>query len=409
MTHTKTSIVLLVIWGLILTACGGGRAKQSKLGEGSLRRPVVDVEVRTVETRTFHRVLELEGTLDPAERILVAPSVPGIIRKVTKRPGDAVKKGELLVVVDPKEVYVGTIGLRVHLATARAKVQAADAVLKRLQEPRARLRRLYRAKAISQTDLDKVEIPYVRAQAERDAARTIIRRMKGELGIAYSKLRDTKITAPFDGYVVRRLADPGEAARAFPPTVVLVITRHDPLYVQAELNEADIGRITPGQKVSVSCDALAHRPAVTGVLEQIIPYVNPMTRTVTIRVRVDNKNRRLMPGMSATVKLTLRPRRVLAVPRSALATVPLEDKASVFVLASDRQVREKSMRFGRSQGEWVSVIGGVSAGDRVVVKGHERLYDRSRVRVVRRDAAARVHGTRSKDGASPIPGAGIRP
>lgn len=390
MTHAKTSLVLLVNLGLVLAACSGGRKKQSKLTDGPNSRAVVDVEVRTVSPRTFTRVLELEGTLDPAERILVAPSVPGMIRKVTKRAGDPVKKGELLVVVDPKEVYVGTIGLRVHLATARSKARAADAVLSRLAEPLERLRRLYRAKAISKTDLDKVEIPYVRARAERDAARAIIGRVKGELGIAYSKLSDTKITAPFDGFVVRRLADPGEVARPFPPTVVLVITRHDPLYVQAELNEEDIGRISRGQQVTVACDALAHRPPVTGVLEEIIPYVNPMTRTVTIRVRVDNKSGQLMPGMSATLKLTLKPRRALAVPRGALATAPFDDKVSVFVLGADERVREKILRFGRSQDEWVSVLGGLSAGDRVVVKGHERLYDRSRVRVVNREPAARA-------------------
>jgi len=394
MTHTKASLVLLVNLTLVLPACGGGRKKQSKLADGPKSRAVVDVEVRTVSLHTFTRVLELEGTLDPAERVLVAPSVPGVIRKVTKRAGDPVKKGEVLVVVDPKEIYVGTIGLRVHLATARAKARAADAVLSRLAEPLERLRRLYRAKAISKTDLDKVEIPYVRAQAERDAARAVIGRVKGELGIAYSKLGDTKITAPFDGFVVRRLADPGEAARPFPPTVVLVVTRHDPLYVQAEVNEEDVGRLSRGQPVSVTCDALAHRPPISGVLEEIIPYVNPMTRTVTIRVRVDNKSGQLMPGMSATLKVTLKQRRSLAVPRGALATAPLENKVSVFVLGANERVREKTLRFGRSQGGWVAVLGGVSAGDRVVVKGHERLYDRSRVRVVSHQPATRVRAPR---------------
>ncbi len=393
MTTAKTWITLATLGlglSLTLTACGGGRRSQSKVVEGPRSKGVVDVHVRTIGTRVFRRTLELEGTLDPAERILVAPSVPGIIRKVTKRAGDPIKKGELLVQVDPKEVYVGTIQLRVHLASARAKAKASDAVLKRLKEPLTRLRRLYRAKAVSKPDLDKVEIPYVQARAERDAARSIIKRVQDELGIAYSKLGDTKLTAPFDGFVVRRLADPGEAARPFPPTVVLVITRHDPLYVQAELNEEDIGRVQKGQKVTVVCDSQAHRPPVTGVLEEIIPYVNPMTRTVTIRVRVDNKQGRLMPGMSATLKLSLEPRRTLAVPRSALATAPLDDKVSVFVLGADGRVREKTLRFGRSQGAWVAVLGGVTAGDRIVVKGHERLYDRSRVRVVGRAPSARA-------------------
>lgn len=341
----------------------------------------IPVTLHTVGRRSFQRRLELEGNLDPAERILVAPSIPGVIRSVTKRAGDRITKGELLVEVDPKEVYVGTIGLRVNLATAEAQVRAASTVLARLEDPLKRLRRLYEAKAISKTELDQMEIPYVRAREERDAGSRIIQNVKNELGIAYSKLSETKITAPFDGYVVRRLADPGETARPFPPTVVLVITRHDPLYVQTEVNEEDVASLRKAAPVEVTLDALPGRPAVQGVLEEIIPYVNPMTRTVTVRVRVDNPKGELMPGMSARIRLDLAPQELLAVPQEALATEPLESRVSVFLVSDAQKAKERRIRFGRSQGGWVSVLEGLIAGERIVLTGHEQLLEGTPVTV----------------------------
>ncbi|MDY0001094.1 MAG: efflux RND transporter periplasmic adaptor subunit [Polyangia bacterium] len=363
---------LLLTAPAVLVACD---KKGKDEGKSAMKLGAVPVTLHTVERRTFNRSIELEGNLDPAERILVAPSIPGVIRNVTKRAGDRITKGELLVEVDPKEVYVGTIQLRVSLASAEAQVRAASAILSRLEEPVSRLRRLYKAKAISKTDLDQIEIPYVRAREERDAGARIIQNVKSELGIAYSKLSETKLTAPFDGFVVRRLADPGETARPFPPTVVLVITKHDPLYVQAEVNEEDASSLRKSEKVAVYLDALPGRPPLPGILEEIIPYVNPMTRTVTIRVRVQNPKSELMPGMSARLKLDLAPIELLAIPRDALATEPLESRVSVFLVDSEQKARERRIRFGRSQDGYVAVLDGLTAGEKVVQKGHEQLLD----------------------------------
>jgi RND family efflux transporter MFP subunit len=253
-------------------------------------------------------------------------------------------------------------------------------MLTRMEEPLQRIRRLYEAKAVSKQDLDQIEIPHLRAKVERDAAQAVIGKVNGELQVAYSKLGETRIHAPFDGFVVRRLADEGEAARAFPPTVVLVITRHDPLMVQAEVVEEEVPRLTLGQKVDVTCDAVPSAAPIPGVLEEIIPYVNPMTRTATVRVKVSNRDGRLMPGMTARIRAVLAPQRLVAVPQAALATEPLDSRVSVFVVEGGKLARERKIRFGRMQGPWVSVLEGLRPGEAVVVKGHERLLDRSTVK-----------------------------
>jgi RND family efflux transporter MFP subunit len=386
------AICLLAL--LVPGACGEKPPTGAAASETRPRAEVHPVSLATVAERAFPRVLELEGSLDPAERVLVAPAIPGVIKTVTKRAGDRIKKDELLVEVDPKEVYVGTIPLRVQIAAAQAQASAAGEVLRRLDEPLARLRKLYEARAVSKTELDQVEIPYVKARAERDAAQSVIGKVNGELGIAYSKLSETKILAPFDGFVVRRLADPGESARAFPPTVVLVLTRHDPLYLQAEVLEEDIARLRSKQEVAVTCDAYAGEAVRQGTLEEIIPYVNPMTRTATIRVRVDNRDGKLMPGMSARLRIVLGPQTLLAVPQAALATEPLDQAVSVFVVGEDGKARERRIRYGRSLDGYVAVATGLRAGERVVVKGHEPLVDGAAVRVVEGPGAAGVAGDR---------------
>ncbi len=341
---------------------------------------ILSVSVWKAKEMTFPRRLSLDATLAPSRRVLVGPPVPGVITEVTKEEGDPVRKGEVLVRVSPKEIYVQTIPLRSQLEGAKAQAEAAQKVLAKLQAPYERAKKLYEAGVISRMKFDEVQVKYSTAKAQKEAAEYTVRKLKRELRRAYSKLSDTVLRAPFDGHVIRRLVDEGDMARAFPPTIVLVLAKTDPLYVSAEVPEDTLGALRVGQEVTVTVDALPSEE-FKAKLVAIRPDVDPITRTAKVRGVLANPSGRLLPGMSATIHFEFPPIRALAVKRSFLASKPSGRSATIFLL-QDGRVALRRITLGRIlDPDWQEVVAGLKPGELVVTSHLDELKPGRRVTV----------------------------
>jgi len=366
-----TNVALLIGMLALSPACGhrGAAAENRKNKVGHIA-----VKIWKVVPRTFHRTLRLDGTLQPSKRVLIGPSIPGRITSITKQEGDRVKKGEVLVRVSPKEIYVQTIPLRAQIAAAQAQATAASTVIVKLKDPYERIKRLYKAGVISKLKLDRVEIQYTTAVAKKNAAMSTLVQLRKGLKRAYSKLSDTVLRAPFDGYVIRRLVDEGDTARAFPPTIVLVLAQIDPLYATAEVPSRYLSALHKGIKVRVQVDPLPKK-TIDGTIEAIRPDVDPITRTAQIRALLANHDRTMFPGMTARISVDLAPEQALAVRRSDLASKPVGHSSSVFV-AVQGKARLRRVQLGRTMdAKWVEITKGVTQGDLLVVGDNRTLFD----------------------------------
>ena len=338
------------------------------------RAQALKVRVWTASEQTFPRSLTLDATFAASRKVLIGPPIPGAITRITKHEGDRVEKGEVLVRVSPKEIYVQTIPLRSQLTAAKAQAKAAAEVLSKLADPYRRAKRLYKEGVISKMKFDEIEIQYTTAMAKKEAAETTAGRLNKELRRAYSKLSDTVLRAPFDGYVIRRLADEGDLARAFPPTIVLVLTKISPIRVYAEVPETAMGEVTVGTPVTVQADVIPNR-VWKGTITSIRPDLDRITRTAKVVVELPNKDGKLLPGMSGSIRLELPPVRALAIRRSFLGTRPANGNASVFVIEGGK-ARLRPVRLGRSMdAEWVEVTKGISAGEKIAAGSLDDLRD----------------------------------
>jgi HlyD family secretion protein len=354
------------------------QAQTKRTAEARKRHRVHTVRVKK---KTFRRKIRLDAVFTPSERVLLSPSVPGTIRKIHKREGDRVQKREVLVVVSPKEVYIQTIPLRSQLAAARAKLEAAETILAKVKEPFQRARKLYEKGVISKVKLEEVEVQYTTAQAQKDATARTVKKLKKELQRAYGKLSDTRLRAPFDGFVVRRLADEGELARAFPPTVVLVITRHKPLFVEGQVAERDLVHLRKGMAVTVTVDALQNK-RYGGTLLSIRPQLDPITHTARIRAQIPNEDLKVMPGMTGQMMITLPPRKALAIERAHLITEPTAGTAQVFVIENGKAVT-RTVQLGEAlDTEWVAVRSGLARGERLITDHKGTLQTGDRVEAI---------------------------
>jgi len=221
--------------------------------------------------------------------------------------------------------------------------------------------------------LQQAEATLATAAASEAAARA-------QLGALATRIGETRIESPLDGFVVQRKLDPG--ALVGPPGggAIVTVARTDVLRVFISVNERESARVALGKEATVSVDALPGR-VFHGVVVRLAPFFDPTTRTLDAEVQLPNSDGMLRPGMYGRGSIILeRHKGSTVLPAAAMQ---MSDKERyVFVLEGSR-VRRKHVETGYDAGEWLEVTGGVGSGEEVVIAGADGLSEGSVVRVSR--------------------------
>ncbi len=284
--------VLVLAGGLFYFLKGNGKAPEfrtEKVSRGVIRATV---------TAT--------GTVNAVTTVLVGTQVSGTIKHLYVDYNSAVKKGQLLALIDPATFEAQTDQARANLVAAQAnleKSQAAALDAKRIVE---RNRVLAAKGLIAQSDLDTAETNYTSAVAQVSASRATIEQQKAALKSADINLRYTRILSPVDGTVISRSVDVGQtvAASFQTPTLFNIAQDLTRMQVDTSVAEADIGRVAVGQPVEFTVDAypdLIFRGKVSEVRSAPVSVQNVVTYDVV--VRVNNPDFKLKPGMTANVSI----------------------------------------------------------------------------------------------------------
>jgi cobalt-zinc-cadmium efflux system membrane fusion protein len=325
-------------------------------GEGEIRIPSDlkrDLRITTAVAR--------EGATDEAATVLgelqvdetryaaVGTPVVARIRSVRRQPGDVVAAGEVLAELDSAEL--GRV--RAEVVGARARSQATAATVER----KTRLA----AATVSEAELATARSDDAVAQAELAAAEAALAAFGAEPdgGAAWT------LRAPVAGTVIERDARVGELAD--PGQTLFRVADLGTLWLLVHAFERDALRVVPGTDVEVTFAALPNRTFPARV-EHVGLQVDPTSRTVPVRVVIDNRAGLLRPGMSATARLPLSATAgVVSVPARALQR--LRDGWVVFVPRDADTFEVRGVGRGRDAGDDVEVLSGLVAGDTVVVDG----------------------------------------
>lgn len=250
--------------------------------------PKPDRDAAVVDRQDF------AGRIEAAARVEVRARVTGHLLKILFQDGEAVKRGDVLFEIDPR-LY------QAELERAQAEAQRTEARLRRLSAELDRVKGLRKQGAASQDELDRVA-------RERDEAAAAIQVARAGLEIARLHLSFTRVEAPMNGRVGRRLLDPGNLVRA-DETALVTITAADPAYVVFEVDERTALRLRRGQAGAPLMVAvgLADEEGFphAGKVDFTDTQVNPKTGTLTLRAVLPNKDRLLVPGQFARVRVSL--------------------------------------------------------------------------------------------------------
>lgn len=278
-----------------------------------------ELVVRTyvVADYTVENTVTATGTIQPLEKVEVGTQVSGEIDKIFVDYNSVVKKGQLLAELDKSNLLE-------NLRQAEASVRSAESELEYSKTSFERTKQLYEAKAATQIAYDESRNSLVKAETSLQNAVSNLDKAKVNLGYA-------EIYSPIDGVVLSREVEVGQTVAASYSTPTLFTIAHDltQMKVEADVDEADIGQVKVGQKVTFSVDAYID-DVFYGEVQQIRlqPTTTNNVVTYTVIITAYNPELKLLPGMTASVTIVTEEETGLAVPTEALSFKPSEELLS---------------------------------------------------------------------------------
>lgn len=364
----RLSSALTLIWIILfLSTCG--QSDQPPRLDAATHQPVKNgnpshVETMIVEFGSSRQGLTLSGKIAYGEDRYSRISSPlqGRVVEVRARLGGRVKAGEILLIVDSPDIaqayseYVKEVS-DLQYAT-RAYELAKD---------------LYEDKALSLKDLKQAENELVKARAEfrRAKERLLSLRVKPEeLSKPLDKQRITsryEMKSPLTGVVVERTVTPGQSVTGDADHVLFTIADLDVLEVVADVYERDLALVREGQSAVVKVEAYpdADFPATVIAVGDV---VDPVTRTIKVRARVNNETHKLKPEMFARLQLDVSGTGpFLTVPREAVLEV--DGKQFVYVVEEGNRYVKREVKTANVSPDQIRVLEGLTQGERIVTKG----------------------------------------
>ncbi len=324
--------------------------------------PPPPVGVETVAEGDFAPTSTAIGATEPRRTSVVAASIEGYVIEYPAREGATVKRGDILA-------HLRDDILAQEIRGAESALLEVKEWHSKARKDLERRRQLIGKDAVTQKELDAAETEE-RALAHR------IPRAEAELEVLKLNFEKKKVKAPFDGQVVRELTEVGQWVAAGGQVVRLVDLSS--VFVRFNVPERQIRFVKEGQSVLVTVDAARPEP-YEGKVVSIAGEGDASARTFPVRVEIPNDGA-LRAGMTSSSRFAQgTPRKALLVSKDALI---LEGGRSFVFVVTDGAAQKKPVETGAEQDGKVEVLRGLAAGEKVVVRGNERLQPGAPVRLV---------------------------
>jgi len=343
----------------------------------------VIIEAKTVIAKKANvtKMVTATGTIEPITQVEVGTQVSGVVEKIFVDYNSEVKEGQLIAELD-----------KTNLLAALSQAQAVyDNAVNQKNYTKTiydRQKTLYDSQVISRSDFDDANFNY-------ETAKSTVTQRLSDLQKARTNLSYADIHSPIDGVVLSRTIDEGQtvAASLSTPTLFTIAKDLKQMQVEANVDEADIGQVKEGQRVSFTVDAYLE-DEFDGVVTQVRlnPTVTSNVVTYTVVIKADNPDLKLKPGLTATISIyTLELNNVLTAQAKAINFKPTpaelaayneqqnitvqprterptnrDNGSVVWVYGSNGEIKAQKVTLGASDGVNVQILEGISEGDNLV-------------------------------------------
>jgi RND family efflux transporter MFP subunit len=310
--------------------------------------------------------LEAVGTVKPETSVVLAARIAGTITAMNVKEGDRVRKGQLLAQIDSDETLAGASAAEAGVEEARRALDEAKSRKKLADATFARYQKLFVEQAVTKQEFE------IR-QTEQEVAAQGVLRAESRLVQARESSRAaavmsgySKLVSPLNGVVTAKSADRG--ATVFAGTPVIAIEEEGGYRLEVQAPEALKSLIRSGQGVEIALDGQQPRRET---ISEIAPIVDPSSRTFTVKIRLASKAAR--SGMYGRAYFPTGTSQAILLPREAV--VERGSLTSVWIVDNGNIARMRLVKPGKTYSDRVEILSGITAGERVVVAGVEKMSD----------------------------------
>lgn len=344
---------------MALAACDRAEDSAAEAGAGA-RDAVMTVTAAPLERVELTRTIAMNGSVYAWQDVIISSEVGGYrVAEVLVDVGDRVRKGQRLV-------SLSTALLEAEVATKQATLKQREAELMNAQSSLDRGQSLGARNLLSKADLDQLLSEQLASQSRLEAARA-------DLETSQLRLKFSEVVAPDDGVITSRTVTVGQIAQA--GNEMLRMLRNGRVEWRGEAPETRLEDLAPGQGVSVTT---ADGTPFHGTIRVVSPTISANDRTAIVYVDLPADDR-LRPGMYAHGEIAIGTGPAYMVPLESV--VSADGYSYVFVLSEDNVVARRRIETGALHDDSIEVVGGLEAGERIVIKGAGFLKDGDRVSV----------------------------
>ncbi len=370
----KTALIFIA--ALALTGCGGPKAEQNAAADSP-------IAVRTITTASeeWPNAYEAVGSVKARTAAVLSSKVMGYVREVRVHAGDRVREGQVLVVLDSRDLDAGYRQAEAARNEARSAVSEAEnaiasakANLDLAKVTYGRMRDLFDKRSISNQEFDEASARLKVAQAGYEMAVSKRSQLDSKIAQAEQGFQSAEITrsyaqitAPFAGMVTEKPVEPGNLAA--PGTPLLTLEREGAYRLEVAVEESRLPLVRLGQPVAVLLDALEGE--VQGRVSEIAPAVDASVRSFTVKIDLPSDSR-LRSGQFGRARWAFGARRVLAVPAAA---VNQRGELMFVLMAESGRARMRLVTLGQRSRDRVEVLSGLNPEEKVVVEAPAGLVD----------------------------------
>ena len=342
----KKKLILIILAVAVIGASAWGYTKY----KGTDDKP--QIVKATVTRGDIVEAVRATGTLEALTTVQVGTQVSGTVQALYADFNSIVKKGQVIARLDPSLIQTQIEQQAANVTRAQADLDRLRVQLEDAKVKYARAKELSERQLIPRTELEAAEMAVKTQESSIKSSEAGLKQAQANLNQQRVNLNHTVITAPIDGIVISRNVDEGQtvAASMNAPVLYLLAADLTKMKISANIDEADVGKIRPGQRATFRVDAYP-----TGNFEGRVVQVrlNPVTVqnvvTYAAVVEVPNMDYRLKPGMTANVDIEIARRdNVLRVPAGALRFRPTND---IFAALGQQPPPELAQGFGRGRGQ----------------------------------------------------------
>ncbi len=354
------------------TTTASGQQAPSGGGRHGMRGALPPVQAATATSESVPRYLSGLGTVTAANTVTVRSRVSGQLKAIHFQEGQQVNAGDLLAEIDPSEFNVA-------LAQAQGQLAKDKATLANARRDLARYQQLAKTSLVSRQDLDA-------QQALVSESEGTVKADEASVASAQLQLEWSRITAPVSGRVGLKQVDVGNQISSSDTTGIVVLTQTHPIDLIFTLPESDIATVVQAQKsaqklVVEAWDRTNKQKLSSGTLLSLDNQIDATTGTIKLKARFDNQDDALFPNQFVNARMLVATQQdAVVIPAAALQMG--NEGNFVWVLNDKNKVSKHTVTPGIQDSQKVVISAGLSAGDRVVTDGIDRLTEGAQVEVV---------------------------